>query len=165
MSENLTSVYSEFFLARVQTWIAGNGEVFVVIRYSHRGGMRDYVIVNDNVAFAELLKRLPPKTEVIVMADKFLELRGIANEELLSRMNNQISPGKSYVLLELGAHDPLATKQVEFESPADIASDYEDFRGCFVAFGETPAWHLPDHERQNSARVPFPDGQLASGLY
>lgn len=163
--DRFCSVHNPSFLTQVEEWLNVQREIFLVIRYSHRGGMRDYVIINTNDAFIDLINVLPPRTEVIVMPQSNLPLRGIADESLLEHMLDSFEAGKPHVLLELDSTDLSGLTHVEIDNQEELISEYADFIGKRVAFGIMPPWHRPEDIGALVARVPLPDGTIQPGLY
>lgn len=160
------SVFDKSFFSTVEQWLSENGEIYVVIRYSYRAGLRDYLLLHSLSKFRETLNSLPVKTDVIVFRQRQLPVRGIANENLLLQALKEIPDGIGWTMEEYDADNQTidcclwgGTKRKE------LIESFEKFKGFSVAVGKTPAWWESDHEDMQSALVPTADGSLIRGVY
>ena len=152
------------FLNQIKDWINLNGEIFVVIRYSHSAGARYYIIVNSFDEFRDLVAKLPTKANVIVFRQKQLPIRGQANNTLREQALDEIQDAE-YLLTSRGSYNPRALTSAEGVGQQEFIVDFEDFRGKSVAIGKMPFWNQADNENMVSALVPLPDGSIEVGVY
>lgn len=161
----LRSTEDNNFTELVRRWLEQNGEIFVVVRYSHAAGARDYLFFSSFSDFRDLVSSLPPMADIIVFRDKQLPIRGIADDALLKRALNEIKDGEEYLLTEVERVDLRSTYYTEGISHDELCSEFKDFRGKEVAAGVMPEWSRRDCEEMQSAVKPFADGSVKSGIY
>ena len=165
MTPPLRSIDDPHFRHLVESWIETHDDVLVVIRYSHAGGIRDYVVLTSVDTFHALRTQLPPRAEVIVFRDQPLPLRGVADPTLLQDLLDLISDTDEWLVVRLTAMDPHTITALEGETHAAARHDVPAFFGFLVRAGRMPLWHQADHDGMISARVPLPDGTLAPGVF
>ena len=161
----LRSAFDTAFLGQVEDWIATKGEVFVVIRYAHQGGSKDFLFVTSYEQFRSLLDTLPPRADVIVFRDEQLPIRGIADDDLCNLALAAIPDGEWWLLICLerdrwGHFTPEGN-----DSHQALKSVFEEYKGKRVAVGLDPPYHRRDNPGMQSGVIPMPDGSVLGGAY
>ena len=111
--------------------------------------------------------QLAPRTTVIAFRQPRLSLRGVVDDEFISRCLSGIPDGSEYLVVETVRrtygrmsyfhHD-------EGDSHAQLLEDLEGCRGAPVAAGLYPDW-LTDTDNVIFAVVPDEDGVVRPGIY
>lgn len=160
------SVFDNSFLSLVERWLTETGEIYVVIRYSHSAGAKDYLLIHTFLELQEKLRSLPAKTEVIVFRRRQLPIRGIADEKLLHLALSEISEGVEWTMEEYDANAQTISRCLEGGTERrELIESFEEYKGVSVAVGKTPTFWDDDDEDMQSALVPLQDGSLVRGVY
>jgi hypothetical protein len=159
------SVFEQRFLNTVRQWFIEHHDVFVVARYSHMAGGREYFWFSDFAVWAECLKRFPPQTDLIVFRDNQFPVRGIVDERLILRALALI-PDNTEAMVTDQLEPPNDRISVwACDTHRELIEALHDFAGNPAAIGLYAPWHEPDNDRMISALVPLPDGTLKRGVY
>lgn len=160
------STDSPAFLESVKTWLAENGEVLVLVRFSHAAGNQVFEFFTSFPAFEERIAQLRPMTCITVFREKQLPLRGSIDETFVEAALALVPDGKEYLIAGLDRiHCGPASWIPEWagETHTEMREHLEDNRGARVAFGIYPPW-LED-DGVVSAVVPQDDGTVVCGVY
>jgi hypothetical protein len=131
---------SSEFLRTAGEWIAQNGEVFVVLRYLHAAGAKDYAFVRSAAEFDDLIKVCPIGTNIEVFREPQLPLHGVVTPEFISRISEAV-PGWGeylYVLLEPRAPGDARLFGEIGGSSTELAEDLSHHHGRPIAVGACP---------------------------
>lgn len=143
-----------------------NGEIYIVIRYSHSAGAKDYFLIHTFLEFQEKLHSLPAKAEVIVFRHRQLPIRGVADESLLGQALSEIPEGVEWTMEEYDANTQTISRCLESGTERrELVESFEEHKGLSVAVGKTPTFWQDDDEDMQSALVPMKDSSLVRGVY
>src|SRR5579859_2640626 len=78
------STNSPGFLETIKTWIAENGEVLVLIRFSYAAGSKELEFFTSFTTFRQRLARFSPRTCVTVFRQRHLPLRGAIDDDFIA---------------------------------------------------------------------------------
>jgi hypothetical protein len=148
------SVFEQPFLKTVHQWFVERPDVFVVARYSHMAGAREYFWFNDFVVWTQRLKRFPPQTDVIVFRDNQFPLRGIVDEPLIHRALALIPEDTEAMVTD--QLEP-SNDNISFwycDTHRELTGTLQDLVGDPAAIGLYAPWHEPDNDHMISALVP-----------
>lgn len=163
----LPSTTDKKFLKTLESWLGGQSEIMILVRYSRAAGNKSFELFTSFAALRERLARLKAETSVIAFRKPQLPLRGCVDDEFIRRCLSLIPPGSEFLILET---DPRrATRQWLFhheagESLDELQHALDELRGRLVAVGEYPQW-LKDSPDVISAHVPQHDGSIKAGVY
>lgn len=161
------SVGDRQFLDTVAGWIAGRGQVLVLIRYSHRAGAKDFEFYDSADAFRDRLRVLMPRDCVTVFGQPQLPLRGRVDVDLIRRAVALVPDGTEFLVVGL---EPVQYGTLSWypysagETHEELRESLQDLYGEQVAVGPYPAW-VEDGKDVTSAVVPNPDGSVTIGVY
>ncbi len=148
------------FIARVRSWIAATGEVFIVLRYLRAAGGKDYVLCRSSEGFDALVAPLLIGTDIIVFQQPQLPIRGISSPEFIAHCIAQIPDDADYVVARMHRPD-----QSQFYVSGRLGSghdslreDLADFCDQSIAVGLCPDFNVPDNDRMISASKGGIDG-------
>lgn len=167
MRANYTAATDREFLGRLESWFHGQSEVLMMIRFSHSAGAREFEFFSSFLSLSDRIRRLPPLASVIVFRKQQLPLRGIVDDDFISRCLSVIPDGSEYLVVETVRrvygkaswfHDNSGTTH------GQLLDDLKDCIGAPVAVGLYPPW-LEDTEDVISAFVPDEQGIVRSGVY
>ena len=150
------------FLGRVAEWIERTGEVLVILRYLRAAGSKDFILCRSRSAFEDIVNRISVGTEVIVIRDPQLSLRGVVTEEFTRRVLAELPDGTEY--LAVANKMPRWTDWSEpawwswSDSTEDLQEFLREFAGQEVAIGVCPDWTVRDDDRLTSASKGGIDG-------
>ena len=155
------------FLATVDAWIAQDGEVLTLTRYSHSAGNREYEFHGSAEGFRGWLLSLPARTCVTVLRGRHLPLRGRVDDAFVQSALSQIQDGKEWLIVAL--EKTVAGSLSWFrhtcgETLAEFQHEIQDYAGRLVAVGHHPDWRQ-DNDVVLSAVTPEPDGSVVTGVY
>jgi hypothetical protein len=159
----LLSCFDELFLSTVQSWLNENKEVFILVRYSRAGGIKDFEFASSFEKFLASLRVLPPQTSIVAYGNPQLPLRGIVDDELIAGCLRSIPDSAEYLVMETGA-GASRRDWAAGESHDELRSDLEALRGKSIAAGIYP----PGREKDPyvvSGIVPDRDGVVKRGVY
>lgn len=163
---NERSVFNSSFLSLVEKWIAESGEIYIVIRYSHMAGSKDYLLMHSFLEFLNKLRTLPAQADVIVFRQKQLPIRGIANEDLLEAALDEIPDGIEWKMEEYNPQTQTINRWIWGGAERkELIKTFNENKGLSLAVGKTPTWWEDDNEDMQSALVPMKDGALKRGIY
>src|SRR4051794_40862133 len=89
------------FLDTVTRWIAEQGEVLVLIRYSHKAGSKDFEFFTSADALRTRLGQLSPRDCVSAFGQPQLPLRGQVDEDFVQRAVALIHNGTEFLVVGL----------------------------------------------------------------
>jgi hypothetical protein len=155
------------FLSTLQQWIAQQGEVLVMFRYSRAAGSKDFEFFDSVELLNSRLQNLPLSTSIIVFRESQLPLRGTVDDEFIKTALLKIPNGVEFLVVNLTPevygkrswHGHRAGTTHE-----ELQSELKDEYGQKVAVGLYPPW-LEDNESVISAIVPDETGQVTAGIY
>lgn len=162
-----TSTNDQEFLGKFESYFGSQHEILAMIRYSHAGGARSFEFFSSFQSLTDRIRGLQPLTSIIIFRQPQLSLRGIVNDDFMSRCMSFIPEGSEYLVVETvrgvyGSrswfHDGSGV------SHAELRDDLEECRGSPVAVGLYPPW-LKDTADVISAFVPDEHGVVKSGVY
>lgn len=164
---SLTSAFDDEFLKTLENWLASHPEVLILIRYSCAAGNKDFEFYSSFAPLLERMRQLPAKTCITVFRNPQLQLRGVVDDEFISKCLSSVPDASEYAVVET-----VPTKSGRFpffdfsagESHDELREDLERRRGKPVAVGEYPPW-LEDSSDVISAYVPAEDGEVRRGIY
>jgi hypothetical protein len=160
------SAFDINFLNTIEQWFTLRGEIFVVARFSHTAGGRDYLWFKKFESFREQVSLFPPQTDIIVFRDNLFPLRGVVDDYLIQQSLTLIpNPGEFMVLNVLEPPDGSLNHAWTGDNHAELLETLRDMRGESVSIGLHPPWHEADNEKMISALIPFSDGTLKRGAY
>jgi hypothetical protein len=167
MRANHTPTTDPKFLGTLELWLQSQPEILVLIRYSAAAGARDFEFFSLFQKLSDRIREFPPRTSVIAFKQPQLPIRGIVDDELISKCLASIPDGSEYLVVETVRR--VYGKRSWFHddsglSHAQLRDDLEESRGVPVAAGLYPAW-LDDNDDVISAVVPDEDGVATSGIY
>lgn len=155
------------FRATVENWLQENGEISVLIRYSHAGGNKEFEFFHSMQSFNERLQRMAPKTCVIVFREKQLPLRGKVDAHFIKIAVQTIQNAEEYLIAGLERVKYGAMSWHQFISGVGLEELKESLCECegeIVALGAYPSW-LEDNDEVVSAVVSEADGTVITGVY
>lgn len=167
MRSKFTSTTDQQFLATLESWFVSQREILVLIRYSHAAGSKDFEFFSSCQSLVDRLRGLPPRTAIIAFRQPQLPLRGIVDDNFISRCLSFVPDGPEYLVVETvrriyGSkswfHDRSGV------SHAELQKDLEGCRGAPVAVGLYPDW-FEDNADVISAFVPDEHGVVKLGVY
>ena len=167
MRTGYPSTTDQTFLGTLESWLRCQPEILVLIRYSHAAGSRDFEMFTSFQSLADRIRELPPLTSVIAFRQPQLPLRGVVDDEFISRCLSSIPEGSEYLVVETVRRVYGRRSWFHHDagvSHAELRDDLEECRGTPAAAGLYPAW-LEDTEDVISAVVPDEHGVVRSGIY
>jgi len=156
MAANYTSTSDPKFLRTLESWLKGRCEILVLIRYSHAAGSKDFEFFASFQSLLERIRELPPRSSMTAFREAQLPIRGVVDDELISKCVKSIPDDAEYLVVETVRrvhgrrswfHDYAGI------SKSELRDDLEESRGVPVAVGLYPTW-LDDSENVVSAIVP-----------
>lgn len=163
----LPSTTDRKFLKTLEEWLRVQSEILILVRYSREAGKKSFEFFTSFAALKVRLARLNAETSVTAFRKPQLPLRGLVDNEFISKCLGSIPAGAEFLVLEI---DPRMTKQQWLfhhkagESPDELRQVLEELRGKEVAVGEYPPW-LTDSPDVISAYVPHQDCTVKAGVY
>ena len=148
------------YLATVDSWIAGTGEVLVIVRYLWGGGAKDYSLVTTPEMFRSLINACPKGADIIVMRDPQLPLRGIVDNEFIQRAKKSVGNDQEYMfvcMMSGNDQDPRCRGGFDI-GHAMLEDDLSEEMENHVAFGPCPEFIADDNESMVSASKGGIDG-------
>jgi len=155
------------FFDTVAGWIAGRGEVLVLIRYSHKAGSKDYEFFQSVDAFRDRLRHLSPRDCVTVFGRRQVPLRGRIDDDFIRRAEALVPEGTEFLIVGL---EPVQYGNLTWyrytagETHAELRESLAEMRGELVAVGPYPPW-LENVDDVISALIPNDDGSVSPGVY
>lgn len=155
------------FLTTLEKWLQEQPEILVLIRHSHSAGARDFEFFRSFRDLSDRLRQLSQRACVTAFRSPQLPIRGVVNDEFISKCLRDIPNGSEYLVVETvkriyGSkswfHNGAGT------SHAELRDELEESRGKPVAVGLHPDW-LEDNENVISAVMPDEDGVARTGIY
>jgi hypothetical protein len=150
------------FVETVADWIKTFGEVLVVLRYLHAAGKKDFALCNSEREFRRIIELVPAGTDIIVIRDKQLPLRGMVTRSLIDRALAAIPEGNEYLVVRISGglpDDPRLSGEMG-DTHHDLREDLEreDVFGTNVAIGLCPPFMEADNPGMVSASKGGIDG-------
>lgn len=146
-------------------WITSAGEILAVARFSRAAGGRDYLLFDDPSTFAEWAFSLPADTNLLVLKDYELTLRGEANAVLPELPDES---DVEWLLLVDGGGFDSRNAAWECWGTSEVREHLAKYETEHVAAGRMPMWNpaVADHAPDTlSAIVPRNDGTVHRGIY
>jgi hypothetical protein len=167
MCSTLVSTADPTFLATLESWFRSHPEILVLIQYSHAAGSKDFEFFTSFQSLAGRIRELRPLTSVIAFRQPQLPLRGVVDDEFISRSLSTIPDGSEYLVVEkdrrVYSYGSWFHHYAD-DSHADLRDHLEECRGAPVAAGHYPPW-TEDNEDVISAVVPDEHGVVRWGSY
>jgi hypothetical protein len=163
------STTSPIFLVTIKRWIAEQGEVLALFRFSRAAGSRSWEFFSCFEAFQKRLAEQCPETCIIVFSNHDLKTRGIVDEAFISHAVSTFQEHADWMLVCL-EKITLGKASWYHDNPIETRGELEDelrSEFCFgktVAIGKEPDW-LEEREGLISAVVPQADGTIKTGIY
>ena len=139
----------------------------MLIRYSHAAGSKDFELFTLFATLSKRLRQLSPQTSVIAFRQPQLPLRGVVNEEFITKCLANISDGAEFLILEAVRKDfgrAAWFHHAAGESHIELREELACLKESPVAVGLYPPW-LNDSEDVVSAVVPDEHGIVKPGVY
>lgn len=161
------STNDQGFLATLASWFQRRPEVLVLTRYSHSAGGKDFRLFTSFQGLCEWLRGLPCRACVTAFKEPQLPLRGIVDDEFITRCLASIPDGEEYVITE--TQERVCGRvswlhHLASDSHVDLREELEERRGVYVVAGIYPPW-LVDNDEVISAVVPNERGIVECGVY
>ena len=137
------------FQRDIATWIERQREVYVIVWYAQRAGMKRFILVRSIEQWAALTNEILTsglRGEVIVFKQPQLPIRGIADEKLLQRAMAEISDGEEWMLISSDDQDPNNTSCCGGNTYQELKETWEEYRRRRIAIGIDVDWLAPDSE-------------------
>jgi hypothetical protein len=140
------------FLATVRRWILATGEVLVVLKYLRGGGAKDLALVTTVEAFDRLVDVCPVGTNIIVIRDPRLPLRGVVDDDFVQRALDLMAESAEYLFVVTTPSSPGDPRcKGEFDFAANLRQDLDEVRGETIALGACPDLTGPGSDSMISA--------------
>lgn len=155
------------FLETLTAWFRCHDELLLLIRYSHAARSKSFEFFSSFETLAERLLCLPSRTCVIAFRQPQLPIRGLVDENFITRCLSSIPEGAEFLVADLALRTAGRASWFHHgagESHAELRAELEDLRGHTVAAGLYPPW-LEDTEDVISAVVPDENGIVTTGVY
>lgn len=141
--------------------------MLVLIRYRYGAGSRSYELFISFETLSQRIRTLPAGACVTAFKHPQLPLRGIVDDEFITRCLNTIPDGAEYIMTETVL--TVAGKMSWFhhgtnDSHACLREDLEDSRGVPVAVGLHPDTLVKTDDIIHAV-VPDEDGSVKAGPY
>ncbi len=148
--------FSSAYYSKVRNWIEIQGEVLVVMR--HLYGSQSFALIHSTSDFMRLIESCPDGTDTISFKGKQLPLRGIIDEEFISKAKDLVSGSEFLcVMLEPEIHGDLKCRGC-FDFSSNLTEELREYMGSKVAFGLCPDFSVADHDGMISASKGGVDG-------
>lgn len=133
------------FVDRVADWIASDSEVLVVVRDS---GNRDFALCHSQAEFERIIALMSDRTEIIAVKGRHLPIRGLVDDDLISRASEAIADGEVFLVLSAATNPEsgLATQVCELDTRIELEQVLRNNLGLEVALGVCPNYWIADHE-------------------
>ena len=155
------------FINTLERWLYNKREILVLIRYSGAAGAKSFEFFSSFATLMERLGELPPRTSIIAFRQLQLPLRGIVNDEFISKCLSRIPDGSEFLVLETASRKAGQTSwfhEAAGETHSELREALEDSRGSWVAVGPYPPWQ-EDSADVVSGVVPDEHGIVKPGPY
>ncbi len=155
------------FLATLEEWIRLQGEILVLIRYSHAAGSRDYELFSSFETLAQRLRTLPARTCATAFKQPQLRFRGIVYDGFITGCLIGIPDRTEFLVVETTPRTAGQTSWLHHatgQSHTQLREELESLDGQTVAAGIHPDWLKPSND-VISAVVPEADGSVTTGVY
>ena len=148
------------FVGRVAGWIETAGEVLVVLRYLAAAGSKDFAFCRSRRDLEAIVAWAAVGTDVVVLRDARLPLRGVVTEAFIAAAQREVPPGQEYLILteEKAADAPVSAFSAFDDDREDLVLYLRRLAGRTVAFGKCPDFLAADHEGLISASKGGIDG-------
>jgi hypothetical protein len=151
------------FVALARRWIAEQGEILGLFRYSRTGGGKDFCFFREPEGFTAKLARLPPNTSVILFRRPQLALRGRIDESIIDEAVSLMVDDAEIIAVVLNEQE-CDRAVLREETKEEFRTALREHGGQLAAIGSYPPW-LRDSEDVIEALVPGPDGAAGRGCY
>ena len=148
------------FLRRAAEWIERTGEVLVILRYLRAAGAKDYALCRSREALEEIVNQVSVGTDIEVLRDRQLPLRGIVTKEFTRRALTEPTQGIEYLALSIETRPGtrFSERALLSDSPEDLREFLDEMAGQEVAIGVCPDFNAADYEGLISASKGGIDG-------
>ena len=131
----ITTQTADFF-NRVRELIELNGDILAVATHSWGPRHREYAIVSSVDELLDVFGvNVAKLSDLYVLCDKQLPVRGVADHALLEKAMAEITDGDEYVLLSLETSDYRSNQFFEGDQVRELEAIFANFEGQRVAFG------------------------------
>src|SRR5436190_2260537 len=100
MSISYSSAIGPDFLSTLESWLRARSEILVLIRRSHAAGSKDFEFFTTFQSLSDRIRELPPLTSIIAFRQPQLPIRGVVDEEFISRCVSNVPHGSEYLVVE-----------------------------------------------------------------
>jgi hypothetical protein len=155
------------FLGTLEDWLRAQSEILIEIRYRCGAGSQDFEVFSSFQALSCRIRELPTGACVTAFRTPQLPLRGVVDDDFVTKCLEQIPDGSEYLVAETvrrvyGRHSFFHCGSGE--SHAELRDDLEECRGAPVAAGLYPPV-LEESPNVLRAVVPDADGVVRAGPY
>ncbi|HWF02406.1 MAG TPA: hypothetical protein VHA06_01895 [Candidatus Angelobacter sp.] len=130
---------SAFSLGTVESWFRETIEIFVLIRYSHAAGSKNFGFFSSFTTFSEMFNALPPSASVTTFKTSQLQLGGVVDDRFISECLAAIPDGTEFLLLktENGTmNNNSGETHAELHEALDLCTDYRLSLAGILLLGE-----------------------------
>jgi hypothetical protein len=148
--------YELDFVEQVERWLEEEGEVFVVIVEPNGRETVYYAICSSIEQLTTAIAGLRPTSEIVVIKEKQLPMRGLADDAFLQRALAMVDEPEDFLILSLEGDKLLERDAFHGDRRGELEAMFDDFVGQRVAFGKLPHWFEPEAVESLQARIPAP---------
>lgn len=134
------------FISGVEAWLASAGEVFVILRYLHAAGAKDYAFCRTVQEFRSLVNAAPRGADIEVFRQPQLSFRGIVTDAFIADALRLIPDGVEFMLVTL-QREPCSVLSMYGtfgDHHQDLRESLESLVGQEVALGLCPDFCAAD---------------------
>jgi hypothetical protein len=155
------------FVSTLEIWFRTQSEILALIRFRCGAGNVSFELFRSFEALSERIGKLPPGACITAFKRHQLPLRGVVDDDFITKSLAGIPDGEEYVMVETVL--TVAGKLSWFHhgsgvSHAELLDDLHGSRGVPVAVGLYPPLR-EDSDDVIDAVVPDPDGIVRAGPY
>jgi hypothetical protein len=155
------------FLSTLKDWFRDQNEILVEIRYRRGGGSKSFELFSLFQALVDRIRELPTGACVTAFKHPQLPLRGVVDDDFVTKCVELIPDGSEYLVTETVRRVYGRCAFFHYgsgESHAELRDDLEECRGAPVAVGHYPPV-LVVSSFVISAVIPDADGVVRAGPY
>jgi hypothetical protein len=155
------------FLGTLESWFQSQSQILALVRIRCGAGARDFEFFSSYEALKAEIQKLSAGTWITIFKQPQLPLRGIVDDNFISKCLSSIPDGSEYLIVE--AKLTIAGRMSWFHddsgvSHSSLREDLEGSRGVPVAVGLHPPV-FGDTNEVIHAIVPDEDGIVRAGPY